>query len=514
MPGITGMVLTESEKLFPQKENRRPGKKDDKDLTIRRSKSACSCDLLSFIANTNAHFYRMQRNENPGLVAKYNLPVPRYTSYPTVPVWKDAIDTDQWKKTLAVQFRLHNQEEGISLYIHLPFCESLCTYCGCNKKITTHHGVEPEYLEMLEKEFDMYLALFPEKPVLRELHLGGGTPTFFSPQHLEKLIVMIKDRCMIHSEHEFSIEGHPNNTSEEHIRTLYRLGFRRISFGVQDNDPEVQRIINRIQPLENVRRVTEQARAAGFESVNYDLIYGLPKQTIRSIEKTFTEILELKPDRIAFYSYAHVPWTSRGQRLFDENDLPGAAEKLSLYMKGKEMLTAAGYVDIGMDHFALPGDALHTAWKNGSLHRNFMGYTTQHTSLLLGLGVSSISDTGNAFAQNKKALQDYYGCLKKNELPVFRGYFLSEEDLRFRRYILDISCKGRTRFKKEDQDILKQFTYPELVKLEADQLIRWDEQGIEITATGRNFIRNICSAFDLYLQRNRDNHQPLFSKAI
>lgn len=449
------------------------------------------------------------------LVEKYNLPVPRYTSYPTVPVWKEGIDTSRFKEMLQQQFSIHNVKEGISLYIHLPFCESLCTYCGCNKKITGNHSVEAEYLAMIEKEFEMYLSLLPGKPLIRELHLGGGTPTFFSPDNLKRLVNFIKDRSTVHPQHEFSVEGHPNNTTREHLQALYDLGFRRVSYGVQDNDPEVQRIINRIQPLENVRRATEDARETGFQSVNYDLIYGLPKQTLQSITRTFEQVLELKPDRIAFYSYAHVPWTSRGQRLFDENDLPTPGEKLNLYLKGKEILTEAGYSDIGMDHFAVKEDALYKAWKDGSLHRNFMGYTTQHTSLLLGLGVSSISDIGIGFAQNKKTIHDYYEAITRNELPVFKGYFLSEEDVVFRHYILDISCKGKTAFREEDKAILREFTFPELKKLEDDQLIAWDEDGLQVTGKGRHFIRNICSAFDLYIQRNRgQGSQPMFSKAI
>jgi oxygen-independent coproporphyrinogen-3 oxidase len=246
-----------------------------------------------------------------------------------------------------------------------------------------------------------------QTPVIRELHLGGGTPTFFSPRNLKRLLDIILKGSILHPQKEFSIEGHPNNTTLEHLKTLCSLGFRRISYGVQDNDPEVQRIINRIQPLENVKQATENARAVGFTSVNFDLIYGLPKQTLESIERTINEVIALRPDRIAFYSYAHVPWTSKAQRLFDEADLPSAEEKIQLYLIGKELLMEHGYEDIGMDHFALPHDDLYKAWKNGRLHRNFMGYTTQNTGLLLGLGVSSISDAGTAFAQNEKTLHNY-----------------------------------------------------------------------------------------------------------
>ena len=448
------------------------------------------------------------------LLRKYNVPVPRYTSYPTVPFWKEGIDVNGWKEMFREEFLKNNVQDGISVYVHLPFCESLCTYCGCNKKITTNHSVEAEYLEAVAKEWKLNRQLMSEPPIIREIHLGGGTPTFFSPSNLELLIESITKKAIVHPRHEFSIEGHPNNTTKEHLKTLYRLGFRRISYGVQDLDPEVQRIINRIQPLENVQRATEEAREVGFKSVNFDLIYGLPKQTLQGIEKTIRQTIELKPDRIAFYSYAHVPWTSRGQRLFDESDLPSAEEKLELYLKGKELLTKAGYVDIGMDHFALPGDDLAEAWLNGRLHRNFMGYTTQNTSFLLGLGVSAISDIGVAFAQNRKSLHEYYEAVGANELPVFRGYFLNDEDISFRKYILNIICNGFTKLNPTDLTVLREISFPELQRLKEDGLIEFDEKEVMVNSSGRHFIRNISSAFDLHLQRNKRESKPLFSHAI
>jgi len=451
----------------------------------------------------------------PVLSNKYNVPVPRYTSYPTVPFWKDELDITQWKNIFQQQFSLTNSKEGISLYLHLPFCESLCTYCGCNKKITTNHSVEDEYMKAIAKEWSLYMELMHEKPVIRELHLGGGTPTFFSPENLKRLLNIIFEKAIISPDHEFSIEGHPNNTTTEHLQALYDLGFRRISYGVQDNDPEVQRVINRIQPVENVQRATEAARSVGFKSVNYDLIYGLPLQTVASLQKTIEQTIALQPDRIAFYSYAHVPWTSRGQRLFDEKDLPSTEEKMQLYQLGKKLLTENGYHDVGMDHFALPADDLYIAKVEERLHRNFMGYTTQHTKLLLGLGVSSISDAGMAFAQNEKTLHDYYASIERNEIPVVRGYFLNAEDVDFKKYILDVSCKGKTSFKPEHLPLLKKYSFPELELLELDQLVEWDETGLQVTALGFNFIRNICKAFDLHLLRNqKESTTPRFSKAI
>lgn len=451
----------------------------------------------------------------PLLVRKYNQPVPRYTSYPTVPFWKTDLPADSWKQRFIEEFNRSNASDGISIYVHLPFCESLCTYCGCNKKITQNHSVEEEYLSAIEKEWKLYRRLMTQTPIIREIHLGGGTPTFFSPKNLRKLIQMFLTTAIIHPVHEFSIEGHPNNTTRLHLTTLYGLGFRRISYGVQDLDPTVQRLINRIQPVENVQRAVEDARAVGFSSVNFDLIYGLPKQTLQSMDNTLKEVITLRPDRIAFYSYAHVPWTSRGQRLFDDNDLPGAEEKIGLYLKGKEMLMAHGYTDIGMDHFALPHDSLYTARQNGSLHRNFMGYTTQPGGLLIGLGVSAISDLGNAFAQNEKSLHEYYEAVNSQRFPVRKGHFLDDEDLGFRKYIKDISCKGYTAFNSTHLPLLEQYTFPLLRQFAADDLITFDAQHLELKADGYFFIRNICSAFDLYLQRNADLAKgKTFSKAI
>jgi oxygen-independent coproporphyrinogen III oxidase len=452
---------------------------------------------------------------NPLLVRKYNQPVPRYTSYPTVPFWKNDISLEQWKQTFAEQFNTHNAASGISLYIHLPFCESLCTYCGCNKKITQNHSVEHEYLQAIEKEWKLYRRLMGQTPIIREIHLGGGTPTFFSPENLRTLFNTLTRNSIIHPQHEFSIEGHPNNTTKEHLETLYSLGFRRISYGVQDLDPVVQKIINRIQPIENVRRATEEARAVGFTSVNFDLIYGLPLQTQLSIGNTINQVIQLKPDRIAFYSYAHVPWTSKVQRLFNEADLPGAEEKIQLYLEGKELLINNGYYDIGMDHFALPHDELYIAKQNGKLHRNFMGYTTQNSGILVGLGVSSISDLGNAFAQNDKTLHNYYASINEGKFAINRGFFLNEEDTAFRKYIKDVSCKGFTTFNPEHLPILKEFCFPQLELLASDGLVEYDEKHIKLTEEGHYFIRNVCTAFDLYLRRdNSFLNKPTFSKAI
>lgn len=451
----------------------------------------------------------------PFLIRKYNQPVPRYTSYPTVPFWNNITDPQQWQQLFQQEFTVHNTANGISLYIHLPFCESLCTYCGCNKKITTNHAVEEVYISALLKEWDLYRHWMDDLPQLREIHLGGGTPTFFSPARLAGVLEHILATGHIPSKAQFSLEGHPNNTTREHLDQLYRLGFRRISYGVQDLDPRVQQVINRIQPFEKVQQATEEARSAGFTAVNFDLIYGLPLQTAAGIEQTINQVLTLRPDRIAFYSYAHVPWTSRGQRLFSEEDLPDAEGKLGLYLKGKELLTAPGYADIGMDHFALPQDELFKAKAEGRLHRNFMGYTTQHSGLLLGLGVSAISDLNSGFAQNNKSLHDYYTAVNSNRLAIQRGFLLNDEDLAFRQYIKEVACNGATRFAQEHLPILESLSFPVLQEMAADGLLIFNCEGMQLTAAGHYFIRNACSAFDLYLQRNRPaitGHQ--FSRAI
>ncbi|UYQ92855.1 oxygen-independent coproporphyrinogen III oxidase [Chitinophaga horti] len=449
------------------------------------------------------------------LLRKYNVPVPRYTSYPTVPFWKEKTSAS-WQNHLQQQFSADNLRNGIALYMHLPFCETLCTYCGCNKKITKRHSVEPEYMAALQKEWDLYTTLMPEKAVLRELHLGGGTPTFFSPEHLADILLPIFKDVDIADDHAFSFEGHPANTTTAHLKMLKSLGFTRVSYGVQDNDEKVQEAINRIQPWSDVVKVVREAREIGYKSVNIDLVYGLPFQTAESMRATVNKVLDLRPDRIAFYSYAHIPWKSCSQRLYSEADLPGAAEKLELYNIGRELFTAAGYADIGMDHFALPHDDLYTAWQNKELHRNFMGYTHTRTNMLIGLGVSSISDTGSGYAQNQKELRTYYQELEKGVLPTIKGYYLDKTDKIFRRHILDIACNGSTLFHVEQQALYEKYAMPILQELAQDGLVEVNLIGVKVTETGKRFIRNVCRAFDLkVLQAQSSELRPqLFSKAI
>ncbi len=436
--------------------------------------------------------------ENNPLIEKYSGPVPRYTSYPTVPYWDNVgFSKEKWLVSIRNSFLQSNKKSGISLYIHLPFCESLCTYCGCNTRITKNHAVEKPYIKSVAKEWQLYKAFLPERPLIKEIHLGGGTPTFFSPWHLERLIKDIIEGCDIHTDAEFSFEAHPANTTSQHLSTLYNLGFKRLSLGIQDFDPEVQRIINRWQTVEQVQEVTENARSIGYNSINYDLIYGLPLQTEIGLVKTIEQVIKLRPDRIAYYGYAHVPWVKPGQRMFTEADLPDTDARQLLYEKGRNMLIEAGYHEIGMDHFALPTDSLYKAMLRGTLHRNFMGYTHQFTHLMIGLGVSSISDTWFAFAQNVKKVEEYEKLIEDGEIPVFKGHFLSEEDLLMRKHILNIMCAGITGFDKSDLlfHSFKRALY-RLEDMEADQLLIKKDHYITVTSTGRRFLRNICLAFD------------------
>tara|TARA_Y100000589_G_scaffold320020_1_gene349380 strand:- start:52309 stop:53715 length:1407 start_codon:yes stop_codon:yes gene_type:complete len=459
------------------------------------------------------YFMSLSKEE---LIRKYNIPGPRYTSYPTVPFWDEkGIDKKDWITGVQKAFDESNSIEGISLYIHLPFCENLCTFCGCHKRITKKHSVEEPYIDTLLKEWKLYLDILPFKPRIKEIHLGGGTPTFFSSDNLKKLINGILADADVTDNYEFSFEGHPNNTTKEHLQTLYDLGFRRNSFGVQDYDPLVQKTINRIQPFENVKRVTELSREIGYTSISHDLVFGLPKQTLESVVNTINKTRELMPDRIAYYSYAHVPWIKGvGQRGFDESDLPKDEQKRELYEIGKKMFAEIGYVEIGMDHFALKHDSLYKAMKNKTLHRNFMGYTSGTTKLMIGLGMSSISDSWYAFAQNNKSTEEYQAIVNNGEIPIFRGHLLNNEDLIIRRHILNIMCHFETSWEDES---LQFEELPEVTKrlkeMENDGLVVFTKNGLMVPEKARPFVRNICMAFDLRLLRNKPKTR-IFSMTI
>jgi oxygen-independent coproporphyrinogen III oxidase len=432
------------------------------------------------------------------LIKKYNVAGPRYTSYPTVPYWDNtSFNNETWLASVKKSFLETNSSNGISLYIHLPFCESLCTYCGCNTRITVNHKVEQPYIAALLKEWKMYLKVVGELPKIKEIHLGGGTPTFFSSVNLKLLIKEILSSSIVCPNAEFSFEAHPNNTTREHLETLYSLGFKRLSLGIQDFDLNVQQIVNRIQSYENVERVVNEARSIGYTSINFDLIYGLPLQTKQSVSNTISQVNQLKPDRIAYYSYAHVPWIKPGQRKFTQNDLPVDEEKRALYELGKEQFITNGYTEIGMDHFALRSDTLHKVSEQQKLHRNFMGYTSSYTQLMIGLGVSSISDSWYAFAQNVKNIEEYYQLIEKDKFPVVKGHLLNSEDLILRKHILNLMCKFETSWEREEEQCTALYNSLErLHEMVKDDLIELSPFYLKVKPAARPFIRNVCMAFD------------------
>lgn len=454
----------------------------------------------------------MENNNIEHLIRKYNVAAPRYTSYPTVPFWEnDRFNTPEWEERVK-QTYASSTGNGVSIYIHLPFCEDLCTYCGCNTRITKNHKVEDPYITAVLKEWAMYKQLLGDTAVkISEIHLGGGTPTFFQPANLERLITGILDGNTCAEDASFSFEAHPSNTTESHLKTLYRLGFRRLSLGIQDFDAKVQFVINRLQTVEDVERVVAQARAIGYTSINFDLIYGLPFQTESTITETIDKALEMQPDRISFYSYAHVPWIKPGQRRFTEMDLPEGESKLRLYKLGKQMIGQEGYEDVGMDHFARPDDELFLASRAGRLHRNFMGYADRYTPLMIGLGVSSISDAWTGFAQNVKTVEEYHRLIAEGKLPVVKGHLLTGEDEILRRYILHMMCRGEMEFERGFR--LNTKIKERLEPMFLDGLLTMGADNVRITETGKSFLRNICMAFDERLQQTKEQTR-LFSQAI
>ncbi|MFN3405033.1 MAG: oxygen-independent coproporphyrinogen III oxidase [Cytophagaceae bacterium] len=447
------------------------------------------------------------------LYQKYDIPCPRYTSYPTVPLWDDNFTSEDFKGSL-ISHKKGIANEGISLYIHLPFCEELCTYCGCNKRITKNHSVELPYIIAVLQEWELYSILLEEIKI-KEIHLGGGTPTFFSPDNLNLLISSILKNCIVSDDFEFSVEVHPNFTTKEHMDTLAKLGFKRISVGIQDFDPKVQFIINRIQSFDKTKEVIDYARKVGFNSVNADIIYGLPLQTKESIKHTIDCIKKLRPDRIAFYSYAHVPWKSKGQRRYNDADLPSGEYKRELYVDGKLLLKDAGYMELGMDHFALASDTLFKAFKEKKLHRNFMGYTVYKTKYIIGLGVSSISDLGNAYYQNEKEMEKYKEKIHNNHPAIEKGHHLTPVDQEIRNHILALMCQYETELKAStaiSQEIVNQIIN-RLKFLKEDGLVTISGSKVKVTETGKSFVRNIASCFDIRLHA-KEQKEKIFSRAI
>lgn len=444
------------------------------------------------------------------LFAKYDVPAPRYTSYPTVPFWTDSPTTDRWLAELNKAFQ--DEASTWSLYFHLPFCESLCTFCACNTVITRDHGREEGYVDLLSTEWKLYLDRVPgliERPLLG-VHLGGGTPTFFDTENLERILKPILSQARIDQDRfEASVEVHPGHTTRDQLIMLRGLGFTRISIGVQDFDPEVQRLVNRHQPYEVTKSVTDSARELGYTSVNYDLIYGLPRQDPDRFRETVEKTINLRPDRIALYSFARVPWIKPAQRSYKDEDLPVAGEKRALYELARDMLAQAGYVEIGMDHFALPTDGMAEAQRKQTLHRNFQGYTETRTTVLLGLGVSAISETPTCFHQNEKAFPVYERRVRQGEIPTLRGHLLTEEDRILREQVLQFMTRFRVNLLPNQSDDAKSFLRPMI----EDGLVRVTDETLELTVKGTPFLRNACMFFDQRL-RSQEQRPQVFSQAL
>ncbi|MBI3240508.1 MAG: oxygen-independent coproporphyrinogen III oxidase [Flavobacteriia bacterium] len=454
-----------------------------------------------------------QTSNTAKFITKYNVPGPRYTSYPTVPYWKKEQWTSEDWLTTVKQNRLHFNTNTLSLYIHLPYCDSLCTFCGCHKHITTNHAVEAPYITAVLEEWRIFLASSHESFELEEIHLGGGTPTFFSPSELKRLIVGITETVTLSPNAQLGFEAHPGSTSDEHLAVLRDLGFTRVSFGIQDYDPTVQKAIHREQSFESVAIVHQKARDLGYTSISHDLVFGLPKQQLEGFIETVNKTISLLPDRISLYSYAHVPWIKgNGQRGFNDDDLPTATTKRALYETAKQLFLEAGYIEIGMDHFALPTDDLAIATHQKALHRNFMGYTTQQSPLLIGLGMSAISDSWFGFAQNEKKISDYFQRIAKGELPITRGHLLTEADLEIRTHILNLMCRFETTVSAEstiDFDQLSGLLKPMI----EDGLVIINDRTVAVTESGIPFVRNCCMAFDAHLNEQQPT-KPTFSQTV
>ena len=450
------------------------------------------------------------------LLEKYNKPGPRYTSYPTAPLWKNDFGPDDFEAYCA---RAEARGTPVSLYMHLPFCESLCLFCACNVSIEKDKGVAIPYLAALKREIDHVAKMVSHNRQTVQFHWGGGTPTYLSPAQMEDLFEYTWERFSLATDAEIGVEVDPRVTSGEHLATLRRLGFNRLSMGVQDFEPKVQQVVRRVQPYEMTRDLVGAARALGFQSISVDLIYGLPYQTASTFSRTIDQVLAISPDRIAMFSYAHVPWLKKQQGSFAEH-LPEGAEKFQIFKTGLGKLLEAGYLYIGMDHFARPGDELAAAQQNRTLHRNFQGYTTKAGADLYGMGVSAISSISGAYAQNHRELPQYQATVESRGVATMRGYRLSSDDVIRRAVIGRLLC--HTVILK--QEIEQEFSIPfdnyfetELARLTepaSDGLVTLAPDEIRVTPLGRIFIRNIAMVFDRYLHEQQMDQRPLFSKTL
>lgn len=455
----------------------------------------------------------------PELLRRYDIPGPRYTSYPTADRFVEAFgETDYLCALDQRSAGGAGRALPLSLYVHVPFCESLCYYCACNKIVTKHHEHGATYLRYLSREVDLHVAHLGAGRPVSQLHLGGGTPTFLSDDELNALMAMLRRNFAFEPGGEYSIEIDPRTIDIARLTNLREQGFNRLSYGVQDFDPAVQKAVHRVQPFESVRALTESARELGFDSVNFDLIYGLPQQTPESFERTLAQVVALRPERIAMYAYAHLPERFKPQRRIAAAELPAAAAKLAMLSRALQVFEEAGYVYIGMDHFALPDDALAIAKRQGRLHRNFQGYSTQPDCDLIGLGVSSIGRVGATYSQNAKTLEQYYDLLDQGHIPVVRGLGLSRDDLARRSAIMALMCQGELEF--ESLEIAYLMNFKRYFAAELEQLAELEKQGlcevrddrICVTPLGWYFVRAVAMVFDSYLQVDRQRQR--FSKII
>ena len=448
---------------------------------------------------------------------KYDVSGPRYTSYPTADRFVEAFTQEAYMLALE-QRRAIAATQPLSIYVHIPFCESLCFFCACNKIVTKHHERSAEYLRYLNREIDLHIEHLGAGQTISQLHLGGGSPTFFSDEELAELMSMLKRNFVFAPGGEYSIEVDPRTVNEQRLKHLADLGFNRLSFGVQDFDPEVQKAVHRIQPAEQVFSLVEAARRYQFESVNVDLIYGLPMQTPESFKRTLAEVVELRPNRIALYGYAHLPERFKPQRRISEYELPAAADKISMLGSALKAFIDAGYVYVGMDHFALPDDDLAIAKRQGRLHRNFQGYSTQPDCDLISLGVSAIGRVGGTYSQNAKTIEEYYDHLNHGRFPVVRGLALSRDDIVRRAVIMAIMCQGALQYESIELAYMldfKKYFADEMLALKAlektDMLVL-EEDGLQVTDTGWFFVRAVAMVFDKHLQTDRNRAR--FSKIL
>ncbi len=453
------------------------------------------------------------------LLTRFDVPGPRYTSYPTADRFVEAFGEADYVQALEQR---HSGTVGkqlpLSLYVHIPFCESLCYYCACNKIITKHKERSAQYLHYLGKELDLHTRHLGRGQAVSQLHLGGGTPTFMSDDELRQLMAMLRAHFAFVPGGEYSVEVDPRTVDDKRLAVLAELGFNRLSFGVQDFDPAVQKAVHRIQPAEQVFQLVETSRRLGFESVNVDLIYGLPLQTPESFDRTLAQINALRPDRIALYAYAHLPERFKPQRRIHAEELPSGGQKVAMLARSLDALTQAGYVYIGMDHFALPGDALAVAKRQGRLHRNFQGYSTQADCDLIALGVSSIGRIGSTYSQNAKTMEEYCDLLDQGHFPVVRGLALTRDDLIRRSVNMALMCQGHLQYESINLAWLVDFKtlfvkeLEQLQTMQAQGLVQLSDTGIQVTAMGWFFVRGVAMVFDRYVQADRNRTR--FSKII